>query len=466
MWFRRDLRLLDNTALYHALNNGENVFCVFVFDTTILNELTDVTDQRVDFIWRSVIQLKQKIRNMGGELQVVKGNPIEEIPKIVLEFEINAVYFGEDYEPCAIERDKRIKQTLSKYKTHVRAFKDQVILGKSEVLSPKGSPYTVFTPYKKAWKQKMGDISSFTELKLNIRHFAQCKVTEMIKLRELGFTPPADSKPHVEAGEIGAQRCLSSFEARIQDYHHQRDFPHLSATSRLSVHLRFGTISIRQVYNSANQSVSTGHAAWLNELVWRDFYFSILFHFPHVANQSFKRKYDALKFTNNQAFFEAWINGNTGYPIVDAGMRQLNHTGFMHNRLRMITASFLVKDLCVDWRWGEKYFAKKLLDFDLAANNGGWQWAASTGCDAQPFFRIFNPLLQSKKFDENGVFIREFVPELRKIPDRFIHSPFLMTLEDQENYSFKLGIDYPYPIVNHAEMREQTLKMYKMASTQ
>ena len=466
MWFRRDLRLLDNTALYHALQSGENVFCVFVFDTTILNELKDVSDQRVDFIWRSVIQLKNNIRDLGGELHVIKGDPIEEIPKIVSKFEINAIFFGEDYEPRAIERDKRIKLSLSKYKTQVRGFKDQVILEKSEVLSPKGSPYTVFTPYKKAWKQKMADISTFTELKLNIRNFAKCELTEMVKLTELGFTPPVDSKPYIEAGETGGQECLGAFEARIHDYHHQRDFPHLSATSRLSVHLRFGTISIRQVFNLANQSVSSGHMAWLNELVWRDFYFSILFHFPHVVNQSFKKKYDALKFTNNQSFFEAWTNGNTGFPIVDAGMRQLNHTGFMHNRLRMITASFLVKDLCVDWRWGEKYFAKKLLDFDLAANNGGWQWAASTGCDAQPFFRIFNPLLQSKKFDEKGAFIREFVPELRKIPDRFIHSPSLMTLEEQENYSFKLGIDYPCPIVSHAEMREQTLKMYKEALAQ
>jgi deoxyribodipyrimidine photo-lyase len=421
-WFRRDLRLTDNAGLYHALKNGLPVLPVFVFDTNILGKLENKKDRRVDFIHQALENLQQELLTLNSSVFVWYGTPESAYENLFKEFDVKAVYCNGDYESGANVRDEKIKKLAEKNRVSFHAYKDQVIFEKGEVLKDDGKPYTVFTPYSRKWKAKLNDfyVRSFPNKKY-FKNFIQGKKYKIPPLKDIGFekTDMKFSLPKITP-EL------------LRKYKENRDFPSVAGTSRISMHLRFGTISIRKTSHYALQYSET----WLNELIWREFYMMILWHFPHVEKYSFKKEYDFITWRNNEKEFEKWCKGETGFPIVDAGMRELNTTGFMHNRVRMITASFLVKDLLIDWRWGEAYFAEKLNDFDLSANNGGWQWAAGSGCDAAPYFRIFNPDSQQQKFDADFEYIKKWIPEF--------------------------GTDkYPKPIVDHKQAREQTLAAYK-----
>ncbi len=342
-------------------------------------------------------------------------------------------------------------------------FKDQAIFHEDEIMTQAGKPYTVFTPYKNAVLSKLSDfyLKSYP-VDAYIAHLAKVANALMPSLESLGFTRTNLKQLRLPTGMSGGWSLFDDFVTRMPDYHNKRDFPAIKGSSYLSVHLRFGTVSIRQLASKAWYSTEEGARIWLNELIWRDFYFQVLYFRPNLAEgRAYKREYEHLNYPNNLGLFEAWCQGQTGYPMVDAAMRQLNTTGYMHNRLRMVTASFLVKDLLVDWRWGERYFAEKLIDFDFSANNGGWQWAASTGCDAQPYFRIFNPIAQSKRFDKNGQFIRQYVPELSEYDDEMIHQPWSNSSFQQQMALNITGQNYPAPIVDHGLQREKALGLYK-----
>ena len=461
-WFRRDLRDEDNAGFTQALLAAKAVHTVFVFDTTILNELKNPFDRRVDFIWQSLVELEKALAQKGGGLQFEVGDPIKVIPALAKRLKVEAVFTNRDYEPQAVARDERVQGQLAKSEIAFYPFKDQVIFDPEEVLNQSGKPFQVFTPYRNAWLRKLKDQPIlFYEAKG--RHGVLKKPSPkevMPSLERLGFKKTDLTELGIQPGMSGAKATLEAFLPHLSRYHLDRDFPARQGTSHLSIHLRFGTISIRALVAEALSQAGQGAEVWLNELIWREFYFALIAHFPSAATESFKPEYRSLKFENNANLFKAWTEGKTGFPIVDAGMRQLNQTGFMHNRLRMIVASFLVKDLHIDWRWGEAYFAEKLNDFDLSANNGGWQWCASTGCDAQPYFRIFNPTLQSKRFDPTGEMIRQYVPELQSVPDRYIHEPVRMPLSLQESVGCRIGKDYPTPVVDHAKARDKTLKLF------
>lgn len=424
-WFRRDLRLEDNAALYHALKAGSPVQPLFIFDRNILDDLEDKTDKRVLFIYRSLQQLQEQLKEWKARFIVRYGTPLEVFKQLLQEYTIEKVYTNHDYEPYAIKRDAEIASLLQEHAIPFISYKDQVIFEKQEVVKDDGTPYTIFTPYSKKWRTKLDRyyLSSYPTHKY--AHSFYTGVKEAFpSLSSIGFEASAFDYP---VGELDKELA--------KKYTEQRDIPAIRGTSRLGIHLRFGTISIRELARNAAKLNET----YLNELIWRDFYHMILWHFPRVGKGlAFKQEYDRIQWRNNEQEFDAWCNGRTGYPIVDAGMRELNETGFMHNRVRMIVASFLTKHLLIDWRWGEAYFAKKLLDYDFAANNGGWQWAAGSGCDAAPYFRIFNPYLQTKKFDPSGIYIRQWVPEF-----------------DQ--------LTYPSPIVDHELARKRCLETYTSA---
>ena len=460
VWFRRDLRLTDHTALCHALKHHERVYCVFVFDTTILAGLPR-RDRRVDFIRHALVELDQLLREHGGALIVRHGDPLEEIPRLARELGVASVHANRDYEPQAIRRDDAVAKALTQAGIAFRDYKDQVIFEKNEVLTQGGTPFSVFTPYKNAWLKRLlpGDLAvAQPELAaLAAPDFD----TEIPELNELGFEPSNLHELRFPLGLSGAQTLFEDFQERIAAYKEARDFPAVKGVSYLSTHLRFGTISIRQLAAFAHAQGGRGAETWLSELIWREFYMMILWHRPDVVEHCFKPEYNALVWDEDEALFQAWCEARTGYPIVDAAMRQINQSGYMHNRLRMIVASFLTKDLGISWRRGEAYFAEHLNDFDLAANNGGWQWAASTGCDAQPYFRIFNPVTQSEKFDPDGKFIRRYLPELARVPDKFIHAPWTMKPADAAACGFVPGRDYPAPVVDHALARERTLARFK-----
>ncbi|MBL8533278.1 MAG: deoxyribodipyrimidine photo-lyase [Betaproteobacteria bacterium] len=461
MWFRRDLRVTDNAALHHALKNAAAVSCVFVFDTEILDALPTRADRRVEFIWHAVRELRDSLASRGGSLHVLHGRARDEIPRLARTLGAGAVYANHDYEPAAEDRDAHVARTLSDEGRSLRTFKDQCIFEKSEVLTQAGRPFSVFTPYRTAWLRTLTPFRlEAYPIEKHARSLVGDHVPPMPDLSALGFTPTNLTSLQLPLGASGAHALLEDFVPRMDAYRERRDFPAIRGPSYLSVHLRFGTVSVRELARRAYERVSEGARTWLSELVWRDFYFQILWHFPHVAERSFKPEFDALRFANREDHFTAWCEGRTGYPLVDAAMKQLNSTGYMHNRLRMVAASFLVKHLCIDWRWGERYFAAHLNDFDLAANNGGWQWAASTGCDAQPYFRIFNPVTQSEKFDAQGRFIRQYLPVLAKVPSRYIHAPWKMPPLEQQAAGVTVGREYPLPVVDHSEAREAALRMY------
>ena len=424
-WFRRDLRLEDNAGLYHAFKSPHPVLPFFLFDRDILDLLENQTDRRVEFIYNTLLELQQTLRQHGAALEVFYGHPAEAFRHLLSHYDIKAVYTNTDYEPYATKRDAAIGALLNEKGIPFHSYKDQVIFDKNEVLKDDGRPYTIFTPYSHKWRSLLDDfyLRSYP-VKKYYRHFYQWKGKAIPTLTSMGFKA---------AGEPFPPDTINS--AILKKYGEKRDYPAIHGTSRLGLHLRFGTISIRKLARKAAEYNDT----FLNELIWRDFYQMILWHFPHVGKgRAFKPAYDAIKWRNNEKEFEKWCAGNTGYPLVDAGMRELNATGFMHNRVRMVVASFLAKHLLIDWRWGEAYFAEKLLDFDLAANNGGWQWAAGSGCDAAPYFRVFNPALQAKKFDPDGSYIRKWVPEWEELT-------------------------YPPPMVEHEVARKRALDAYSKA---
>jgi deoxyribodipyrimidine photo-lyase len=423
-WFRRDLRLEDNTGLYHALKTGIPLVPLFIFDKNILDELEDPADRRVEFIHQNLMRIQEQLLSLGSTMDVRHGSPTAVFKELLEEYDVQAVYTNNDYEPYAKERDKDVSIILKREGITLFSYKDQVIFEKAEVVKSDGNPYTVFTPYSRSWKAKLNEsaVASYPTGKF-FSSFYQQRAKSIPSLEKIGFRLTNELFP---PGKLTKEI--------IKNYKEQRDYPANDGTSRLSVHLRFGTISIRMLVKEVKEISET----LLNELIWREFYQMILWHFPHVVGNAFKPAYDKIVWRNNEREFEAWCNGQTGYPIVDAGMRELNSTGFMHNRVRMVTASFLTKHLLIDWRWGEAYFAKKLLDFDLASNNGGWQWAAGSGCDAAPYFRIFNPALQTKKFDPGMKYIRKWVPEV------------------DELY-------YPSPIVEHEFARKRCLQVYTTA---
>lgn len=424
-WFRRDLRLIDNAALYHALRSGNPVLPVFIFDTTILDQLEEKADRRVQFIYDTLLEMQETLEQYNSTLHVLYDTPEAAFKTLCSKYNISKVFTNEDYEPYARERDKKIAQLLKEKDIEFYTFKDQVIFSRDEVLKEDGTPYTVFTPYSKKWKAKLDEfyLKAYPTKKY-FRHFLEHAAIAIPSLQMMGFKETAKNFPSKDAEA-----------ALIKQYGGTRDFPGIKGTSRLSVHVRFGTVSIRALAAKAGKYSAT----FLNELIWRDFYHMILWHFPQVGGgKAFKPAYDHIPWRYAEKEFEQWCQGQTGYPIVDAGMRELNETGFMHNRVRMITASFLCRHLLIDWRWGEAYFAQKLLDYDLAANNGGWQWAAGSGCDAAPYFRIFNPYLQTKKFDPEFKYIRKWVPEFEEFT-------------------------YPKPMVDHETARKRCLEVYTKA---
>jgi deoxyribodipyrimidine photo-lyase len=419
-WFRRDLRLDDNTGLYNALTSNHKVLALFIFDTEILDKLENKNDARVNFIYDELVELKKNLEKMGTSLLIKKGKPIEIFEELIKEYNIAKVFTNIDYEPYGIQRDGTIDNYLNDKKVRFLAYKDHVIYEKNEIVKIDGKPYTVFTPYKNRWLIKFNrEVIKCFDCELYFNNFIKIKAFKMPTLKEIGFKK---SNLIIPAKEIPV--------SIIENYAKTRDYPAIETTG-IGLHLRFGTISIRKTILLAKQYSEI----WLSELIWREFFMQILFHFPHVEKGAFKPQYNNIKWNNNEKEFQLWCKGKTGYAIVDAGMRELNATGFMHNRVRMITASFLCKHLLIDWRWGEAYFAKQLLDFELSSNNGNWQWAAGTGCDAAPYFRIFNPIAQTQKFDSKLTYIKKWVHELNDL-----------------NY---------FHIVDHQFARERCLKAYK-----
>jgi deoxyribodipyrimidine photo-lyase len=424
-WHRRDLRINDNAGLFKALKSSEEVQPIFIFDRNIL-DLLPKNDQRVLFIYKYVNELKAGYRKLGSDLWVFYGNPLEILPKLVEEKNFHTVYANRDYEPYALSRDQKIYELLSHRQIEFHGAKDHVIFEKNEVMKDNDKPYTVFTPYSKKWKSKLTDyyLSAYPVEKYISKLTKREHEKKLPTLQEMGF---------IEQQLFPFPKDFVSDEL-IKNYDQQRNFPSIDGTSRLSVHLRFGTISNRALARKALKLNET----FLNELIWRDFYQMIMYHFPYSVKNSFKSSYDRIQWEKNEEHFQAWCHGKTGYPLVDAGMRELNQTGFMHNRVRMVVASFLTKHLLIDWRWGESYFAERLMDFELASNVGGWQWAAGCGCDAAPYFRVFNPASQQDKFDKNLEYIRKWVPEFGTST-------------------------YPAPIIDHKFARERVLERFKLA---
>ena len=524
MWFRRDLRARDNAALYHALTSCTTVHCVFVFDKEILDVLPRA-DRRVEFSREALVDLDAQLQKMcsdhaGKSAKTAKSGhdaPVlivshawasDEIPRLAQQLGAQAVFANHDYEPQAVARDALVGDALKAQGIALHTYKDHVIFEREEVLTLAGKPYGVFTPYKNAWLKKLTDYhlkpypcdkyaaalrpapadfinattapapvmgSASTQIKVAAKTTAHTW-KGVPSLAHIGFEPTNMGELKIPPGTTGGQALLADFFDRMDAYHDTRDYPAVKGPSYLSVHLRFGTVSIRQLCSVARQRVvagtvdtagktvaNEGAQVWLSELIWRDFYVQILANFPRVATGSFKPEYDSIQWERGpqaDALFKAWCQGRTGYPLVDAAMLQINQTGYMHNRLRMVVASFLTKDLGLDWRWGERYFAENLNDFDLSANNGGWQWASSSGCDAQPYFRIFNPSSQSERFDAQGKFIRRYLPQLAKLPNAALHAPWDAKPMDLQMAGVELGKDYPHRVVKHDEARATTLQRY------
>ena len=482
-WFRRDLRGHDNAALYRALKACRQVHCVFVFDQAILAPLPR-EDRRVEFIRESLVQLDEELRslshNAAAGLIVRHAVAAQELPRLAQELGVQAVFANHDDEPAALNRDAAVRDALAVGGIAFHTFKDHVIFERGELLTQGGKPYSVFTPYKKAWLAKL---DPFYCKAYPSQKYAGALVARPPALRapvptltQLGFSRTNLSALPIAPGIAGGRELLARFMERIDDYDKARDYPAQPGPSLLGVHLRFGTVSVRELVSLAQDraAASAGAATWLSELIWRDFYFQVLANFPHVADEhglgrSFRPQYDAIAWEQGpdaDAMFQAWCDGRTGYPLVDAAMAQINRTGYMHNRLRMVVASFLCKDLGIDWRRGERYFAEKLNDYELASNNGGWQWASSSGCDAQPYFRIFNPVSQSRKFDPDGAFIRHFLPQLARLATPLLHAPWTASPIELSAAGVELGKDYPAPLVDHDAARKRTLERYAVVRNQ
>ena len=427
-WFRRDLRLQDNAGLYHALKGGNPVLCLFIFDRAILDKLEDKDDARVTFIYQTVDALNKRLQKLGSALLVKYDDAEKAWNEVLTEYNIEIVYTNHDYEPYAKNRDHALAYKLKKNGIEFKTYKDQVIFERDEILKDDGQPYTVYTPYKNKWYQTLNSfyLKSYPTEKY-LKNVYQYDGLAMPPLKSMGFEKSDKQFP------------TQDYQAVIKDYAKTRDFPAIDkGTSHIGLHLRFGTVSIRELAQKANMH---HEKTWLNELIWREFYMMILYHFPQTADHAFRPEYDRIQWINNEEQFKAWCNGETGFPLVDAGMRELNATGYMHNRVRMVAASFLSKDLLIDWRWGEHYFARKLLDYEMASNVGGWQWAAGCGTDAAPYFRIFNPDSQLKKFDPDLKYIKKWVPEYADFSK------------------------YPKPIIDHAFARDRCLAAFKKALT-
>ena len=480
VWFRRDLRSDDNAALYHALRAARHVYCAFLFDSEILAPLPRA-DRRVEFILQCVHDLDAHLAGLGRQhgnegvrLLVRHGKPADEIIALAETLHVQAIYANHDDDPYAVARDARVRGLLADRGVVLHTSKDHVVFERGEVLTGSGKPYSVFTPYRTAWLARLDE---FYLKAYPVERHAEALAaappgvdTGLPSLAGLGFEPTNLGAIKVHGSVAAAEALLDDFRQRIGVYDSAREFPAVKGQSYLSVHLRFGTLSIRRVARLATEMIEAagargnrGAEVWRSELVWRDFYHQVLYHQPHVVAGACKPVFDSVRFEHGahaDEAFAAWCEGRTGYPIVDAAMAQINQTGWMHNRLRMISAAFLVKDLGIDWRRGEAYFALHLIDYDLAANNGGWQWIASTGCDAQPWFRIFNPVTQSRKFDPGGKFIRRYLPQLARLSDDLIHAPWEAGPIDLAAAGIELGQDYPRPIVDHAEARAKTLARY------
>lgn len=417
-WFRRDLRLDDNYGLFQALQSNTKVIPLFIFDETILNRLPK-NDPRVGFIHESLSKINDQLQEHGSSLLIKKGKPETIWASLIEDYSITSVFFNKDYEPSAIDRDTSIRLFLEQKGIQVTATKDQVIFEEAEIVKSDGLPYTVYTPFKNKWLEKYQTQAPSREWDTTpiFSNFYESQF-QFPSLETIGFE---ESSIKVKPFQL----------QQLHNYHETRDYPAIDSTSYLSPHLRFGTVSIRKLVNWAVRK----NAVFLSELIWREFFMQILFHFPKVQNRNFKSAYDGIQWRNDESEFKLWCEGKTGYPMVDAGMRQLNTTGYMHNRVRMVVASFLCKHLLIEWQWGEAYFAEKLLDYDRSANVGNWQWAAGTGCDAAPYFRVFNPEIQQKKFDEKGIYIRKWIKD------------------------FDFG--YPKPMVEHAKARDRAIATYK-----
>ena len=473
VWFRRDLRVHDNAALCNAILRCEEVYCVFVFDCNILDVLPR-QDRRVEFIQGSVVALDAALRALADKqeagLIVLHAAAEVALPALASELQVDVMFTARDYEPYARQRDDVVRAALKSQGIAMVALKDHVIFEERELLTQMAKPYGVFSPYMRSWLAKLEQQLPAIHRVVSADKVLGKRPSQYAKpppsLQALGFEITNLLQLGIAPGEAGANALLNDFVGRLDRYDETRNFPSVKGPSYLGVHLRFGTVSIRQLVHLAYKKKlqgSAGASTWLGELVWRDFYFQILANFPQVSVGAFKPDYDAIVWESGkvaQQRFAAWCEGHTGYPIVDAAMAQINETGYMHNRLRMIAGSFLVKHLGIDWRWGERYFAEKLNDFDLSANNGGWQWVSSSGCDAQPYFRIFNPVTQSEKFDAEGKFIRRYVPQLAKLDAKSIHAPWAAKPLALAAANVVLGEDYPLPIVDHAEARATTLARY------
>jgi len=514
VWFRRDLRLHDNAAIAQALAACGRLYCAFVFDREILDALASKADRRVEFIAGSLRELDARLRESGGGLIVVHDRARHAIPALAARLGVQAVFAARDYEPAAVARDRQIDQQLRTEGRHLHLVKDQVIFEADEVLTAAGRPFSVFTPYRNAWLRRLeatqlagqdpaGNAALAEQATADLTHKPSSRRlaplpdwlrdantvqtpaelgTEPVKgvpgLPAIGFSPTDLASLAITPGERAGIALLEDFLPRMGHYRETRDYPAIKGPSYLSVHLRFGTVPIRRLVREAQRierhhgigtPAGEGARTWLSELIWRDFYFQILHHHPRVEDQSFKPEYERIEWESGEsgdALFAAWCEGRTGYPLIDAAIAQIRASGYMHNRLRMVTASFLCKDLGIDWRRGERWFAQHLNDYDLSANSGGWQWAASSGCDAQPYFRIFNPITQSQKFDPQGQFIRRYLPQLAGLSAAQIHAPWLVPVADQVRLGCVIGRDYPAPVVDHPQARLRTLLRYSVVKAQ
>ncbi len=465
-WFRKDLRLLDNRALYFFVNSVEKYDKYTFIYIKNNNSFKYFGEKRISFLYECLSELKNELHKLGLELNILEGNSRTVFKKLVNNYGTLEVFCNEQIEPYCLKRDLEVKKYFEANSGKLNTFRDTTLMDINKIVKDNSSPYTVFTPFKNKFLKFLSHID-----------YKECK-TDLSKLiPENHITLSAFSKHDVERkyNELGKSNLIKGgrktgirllndfFSGNIGKYESGRDYPAVHGTSMLSAHLHFGTINIRECFRKIYNKdyLSSGIAKWRDELIWREFYYNIAFNFPHVAYGSFKKEYDGLNWNYDKKIFKLWCEGKTGFPIVDAGMRQLKKDGWMHNRVRMITAMFLTKDLLIDWKLGEKFFAENLIDMDFSSNNGGWQWSASTGCDAQPYFRIFNPYTQSIKYDPEGVYIKRYICELKNVPDKYIHNPSEMSAEEQKKFGVKIGKDYPAPILKHSQAAKYAIETFK-----